>query len=120
MINESDWSRQNLGVDTTSGTQLHQTLLWGRGWLVRLPNKGTSTTCINPMASMYYAVQNGPSRLWLQLCNRESYFIQCHDMQYIWQLKDGDPVLDHQVTKIIISRHTVYVEHGGLIITCHI
>ena len=27
-------SRQDLGVDTTSG---NQTLLWGRGWLARLP-----------------------------------------------------------------------------------
>ena len=36
MIDESDWSRRDLGVDTTSGTKLHQTLPWGRGWLARL------------------------------------------------------------------------------------
>ena len=29
MIDESDWSQQDLGMDTTSGTQLHQTLPWG-------------------------------------------------------------------------------------------
>ena len=36
MTDESDQSRQDLGVDTTSGTQVYQTLPWGRGWHARL------------------------------------------------------------------------------------
>lgn len=38
VIDESDWSCQDLGVDTTSGTQAHRNLLWGRDWVMRLPS----------------------------------------------------------------------------------
>lgn len=35
MIDESDWSCQDVGVDTTSGTQLYQTIPWMEEGLAR-------------------------------------------------------------------------------------
>ena len=65
MIDKSDC--HDFGVDTTSGTKVHQTLPWGRGWLARLPEGMVNTSNYSCIHSSMMGSLHGPINFVLQL-----------------------------------------------------